>query len=84
MLQGLDPHSSLLPPDAFDDLQIDTKGKFTGIGIHITMQNGFVTVISPIEDTPAHRAGIESGDRIIKVDGHLTKDLREAVRMMRG
>src|SRR5512139_657683 len=84
MVQGLDPHSSLLPPDAFEDLQIDTKGKFTGIGIHITMQNGFVTVISPIEDTPAHRAGIESGDRIIKVDGHLTKDLREAVRMMRG
>jgi carboxyl-terminal processing protease len=84
MAQGLDPHSSLLPPDAFEDLQIDTKGKFTGIGIHITMQNGFVTVISPIEDTPAHRAGIESGDRIIKVDGQLAKDLREAVRMMRG
>jgi carboxyl-terminal processing protease len=84
MVQGLDPHSSLLPPDAFEDLQIDTKGKFTGIGIHITMQNGFVTVISPIEDTPAHRAGIEAGDRIIKVDGTLTKDLREAVRMMRG
>jgi carboxyl-terminal processing protease len=84
MAQGLDPHSSLLPPDAFEDLQIDTKGKFTGIGIHITMQNGFVTVISPIEDTPAHRAGIESGDRIIKVDGQLVKDLREAVRMMRG
>jgi carboxyl-terminal processing protease len=84
MAQGLDPHSSLLPPDAFEDLQIDTKGKFTGIGIHITMQNGFVTVISPIEDTPAHKAGIESGDRIIKVDGQLAKDLREAVRMMRG
>jgi carboxyl-terminal processing protease len=84
MLQGLDPHSSLLPPDAFEDLQIDTKGKFTGIGIHITMQNGFVTVISPIEDTPAYKAGIEAGDRIIKVDGHLTRDLREAVRMMRG
>jgi len=84
MLQGLDPHSSLLPPDAFEDLQIDTKGKFTGIGIHITMQNGFVTVISPIEDTPADRAGIEAGDRIIKVDGNLTRDLREAVRMMRG
>ncbi|MCU0563502.1 MAG: PDZ domain-containing protein, partial [Desulfobacterales bacterium] len=84
MLQGLDPHSALLPPDAFEDLQIDTKGKFTGIGIHITMQNGFVTVISPIEDTPAHRAGLEAGDRIIKVDGHVTRDLREAVRMMRG
>ncbi len=84
MLQGLDPHSSLLPPDAYEDLQIDTKGKFTGIGIHITLQNGFVTVISPIEDTPAHRAGIEPGDRIIKVNGQLTKDLREAVRLMRG
>ncbi|MCU0540072.1 MAG: S41 family peptidase [Desulfobacterales bacterium] len=84
MVQGLDPHSSLLPPDAFEDLQIDTKGKFTGIGIHITMRNGFVTVISPIEDTPAHKAGIEAGDRIIKVDGQLARDLREAVRMMRG
>jgi carboxyl-terminal processing protease len=84
MVQGLDPHSSLLPPDAYEDLQIDTKGKFTGIGIHITLQNGFVTVISPIEDTPAHRAGVEAGDRIIKVDGQLVKDLREAVRMMRG
>jgi carboxyl-terminal processing protease len=63
MLQGLDPHSSLLPPDAFEDLQIDTKGKFTGIGIHITMQNGFVTVISPIEDTPAHKAGRLQGGR---------------------
>jgi carboxyl-terminal processing protease len=84
MVQGLDPHSTLLPPDAFEDLQIDTKGKFTGIGIHITMQNGFVTVISPIEDTPAYRAGVEAGDRIIKVDGQPVKDLREAVRMMRG
>ncbi|MFO7707610.1 MAG: S41 family peptidase [Desulfobacterales bacterium] len=84
MVQGLDPHSSLLPHDAFEDLQIDTKGKFTGIGIHITMRNGFVTVISPIEDTPAHKAGIEAGDRIIKVDGQFAKDLREAVRMMRG
>ena len=84
MVQGLDPHSSLLPQDAFEDLQIDTKGKFTGIGIHITMRNGFVTVISPIEDTPAYKAGIEAGDRIIKVDGQFAKDLREAVRMMRG
>jgi carboxyl-terminal processing protease len=74
----------LLPPEAFEDLQIDTKGKFTGIGIHITMQDGFVTVISPIEDTPAHRAGIKARDRIIKVDGKATKDLRQAVTMMRG
>ncbi len=84
MVQSLDPHSSLLPPDAYEDLQLDTKGKFTGIGIHITMQNGFVTVISPIEDTPAHKAGIEAGDRIIKVDDQPAKDLREAVKMMRG
>mgnify|MGYP001827431947 FL=1 len=84
MVHSLDPHSSLLPLDAFKDLQIDTKGKFTGIGIHITMQDGFVTVISPIEDTPAHKAGILARDRIIKVDGKPTKDLREAVNMMRG
>ena len=84
MVQSLDPHSSLLPPEAFEDLQIDTKGKFTGIGIHITMRDGFVTVISPIEDTPAHRAGIMAQDRIIKVDGKPTKDLRQAVSMMRG
>ncbi len=84
MVQSLDPHSSLLPPEAFEDLQIDTKGKFTGIGIHITMKNGFVTVISPIEDTPAYKAGIKAQDRIIKVDGKPVKDLRQAVNMMRG
>ncbi len=84
MVQSLDPHSSLLPKEAFEDLQIDTKGKFTGIGIHITLQDGFVTVISPIEDTPAYRAGIEAGDRIIKVDGKKVNDLRGAVNMMRG
>lgn len=84
MVQSLDPHSSLLPPEAFEDLQIDTKGKFTGIGIHITLQDGFVTVISPIEDTPAYAAGIEAGDRIVKVDGQKVTDLREAVNMMRG
>jgi len=84
MVQSLDPHSALLPPDAFEDLQIDTKGKFTGIGIHITMQDGFVTVISPIEDTPAYKAGIKARDRIIKVDGKPTRDLREAVDMIRG
>ena len=84
MVQSLDPHSSLLPLEAYEDLQIDTKGKFTGIGIHITMQDGFVTVISPIEDTPAYKAGIKARDRIIKVDGESTRDLREAVKMMRG
>jgi len=84
MVQSLDPHSSLLPLEDYEDLQIDTKGKFTGIGIHITMQDGFVTVISPIEDTPAYKAGILARDKIIKVDGKSANDLREAVKMMRG
>jgi carboxyl-terminal processing protease len=84
MVHSLDPHSSLLPLEDYEDLQIDTKGKFTGIGIHITMQDGFVTVISPIEGTPAYRAGIKARDRIIKVDGKSANDLREAVKMMRG
>jgi carboxyl-terminal processing protease len=84
MVNGLDPHSSLLPPEAFEELQIDTKGEFTGIGISITIRNGFVTVISPIEGTPAYRAGIKAGDRIVKVDGESTSDLRQAVKRMRG
>jgi carboxyl-terminal processing protease len=84
MVQSLDPHSSLLPPEAFKDLSIDTKGEFTGIGIHITMRDKFVTVISPIEGTPAYKAGIKAQDKIIKVDGKPTNDLREAVNMMRG
>ncbi len=84
MVHGLDPHSSLLPPENFDDLKIDTKGKFTGIGIHITMRNGVVTVISPIDGTPASKAGIKAKDGIIKVDGKPVRDLREAVNLMRG
>lgn len=84
MVHSLDPHSSLMPPEAFHDLSIDTKGEFTGIGIHITMRDKFVTVISPIEGTPAYKAGIKAKDRIIKVDGKPTADLREAVKMMRG
>ena len=84
MVSSLDPHSLLLPPEEFEDLQIDTKGKFTGIGISISIRDGFVTVVSPIEGTPAYRAGIKAGDKIIKVDGKPVKDLREAVKMMRG
>ena len=84
MVHSLDPHSSLLPPEAFEDLSIDTKGEFTGIGIHITMRDKFVTVISPIEGTPAYKAGIKAHDKIVKVDGEPTNDLREAVKMMRG
>jgi carboxyl-terminal processing protease len=84
MVQSLDPHSALLPPEAFEDLNIDTKGKFTGIGIHITMRDGFVTVISPIEGTPAYKAGISALDRIIKVNDKTVTDIRQAVKMMRG
>lgn len=84
MVNSLDPHSALLPPEAFKELQIDTHGEFTGIGIHVTMRNNLVTVISPIEGTPAYKAGIKAGDKIIKVDGEPTEDLREAVKRMRG
>ncbi len=84
MVHSLDPHSSLLAPEAYEDLRIDTKGNFTGIGIHITLRNGFVTVISPIEGTPAFKAGIQAQDRIIKVDDTPVEDLRQAVNMMRG
>lgn len=84
MVSSLDPHSALLTPEAFKELQIDTQGKFTGIGIHITMRDGFVTVISPIEGTPAYKAGIKAMDKIIKVDHTPTNDLRDAVNRMRG
>jgi carboxyl-terminal processing protease len=84
MVRSLDPHSTLLPPDALKELQIDTHGEFTGIGIHVTMRNNLVTVISPIEGTPAYQAGIKAGDKIIKVNGTLTEDLQDAVKRMRG
>lgn len=84
MVRSLDPHSALLLPDALKELQVDTQGEFTGIGISITMRNGFVTVISPIQGTPAYKAGIKAGDRIIKVDGESTTDLRDAVKKIRG
>lgn len=84
MVHSLDPHSSLLPPDDFKELQLDTQGEFTGIGVSITMRNGFVTVVSPIEGTPAYKAGIKAGDKIIKVDGKPTNKLRHAVKMIRG
>lgn len=84
MLRGLDPHSMLLTPDAFKELQVDTQGEFTGIGISITMRDGFITVIAPIQGTPAYKAGIQAGDRIIKVNGQPTRDLREAVKKIRG
>jgi carboxyl-terminal processing protease len=86
MVDSLDPHSAYLPPEAFKELQVDTKGEFGGIGIVITKEDGRITVISPIEGTPAFEAGIETGDIIIGVDDKSTKDMSlwEAVKLMRG
>ncbi len=86
MVRSLDPHSSFLPPKAFEELQVDTHGEFGGIGIVITMKDGILTVVSPIEGTPAYQAGIQAMDRIIKVDGEPTQDMElwEAVSKMRG
>jgi carboxyl-terminal processing protease len=86
MLASLDPHSAYLTPDLYRELQVDTKGSFGGLGIEITNRNGILTVVAPIEDTPAYRAGVKSGDQIIKIDGELTKDMSlvDAVKKMRG
>lgn len=86
MLTSLDPHSAYLPPDLYKELQVDTRGSFGGLGIEITQRNGVLTVVSPIEDTPAFRAGVRSGDQIIKIDNEFTKDMTlvEAVKLMRG
>ena len=86
MLSGLDPHSVYLTADDFEDLQTSTTGEFSGLGLEVGMENGFVKVISPIDDTPAARAGIESGDVILKLDNKPVKgmSLNEATEMMRG
>jgi carboxyl-terminal processing protease len=86
MLNSLDPHSSFLTPDVFKEMQIDTKGEFGGLGIKISIKDGVLTVIAPIEDTPAFRAGVKAGDMIIKIDGESTKDmsLHDAVTKLRG
>lgn len=86
MLSELDPHSAYLEPDAFKDLQVSTHGEFGGLGIEVGMENGFVKVITPIDDTPAQKAGVEAGDLIIKLDEKPVKGmtLNEAVKLMRG
>jgi carboxyl-terminal processing protease len=86
MLASLDPHSSFLPPDMYKELEIDTSGEFGGLGIEITLRDNVLTVVSPIEDTPAYRIGIEAGDMIIKIGDRFTKDMSilEAVKLMRG
>ena len=86
MLQGLDPHSAYLDKDSYKELQEGTSGEFGGLGIEVGYEDGFVKVISPIDDTPAKRAGIKAGDLIIRLDGKSVKgiSLMEAVKMMRG
>jgi carboxyl-terminal processing protease len=86
VLQSLDPYSSYMSPKLFDEMQTETSGKFGGLGIEVTMESGVVKVISPIDDTPASRAGIKAGDYIVKIDGEQVqgKSLMEAVNLMRG
>ncbi len=86
MVQNLDPHSSFLTKEEHQDLMMETKGSFSGIGIEITVKDNVLTVVSPIEGTPAYKAGIKAGDRIIKVEGKSTKDmtLLDAVKKIRG
>src|SRR5258706_15034522 len=86
MLSSLDPQSAFLTPDLYKDLQMDTQGRFGGLGIEITIRNGVLTVVSPIEDTPAYKAGVKAGDQIIKIEDEYTKDMTlvDAVKKMRG
>jgi carboxyl-terminal processing protease len=85
-LRGLDPHSSFLDPDSYKDMQVETSGSFGGLGIEITLKDDVLTIVSPIEGTPAYRAGLTTGDRIVKIDGLTTKDMQlsDAVKKMRG
>ena len=86
MLDTLDPHSSYMKPESFKDLEIETKGSFSGIGLELTQKEGVLTVVSPIEGTPAFKQGVKAGDRIVKINGKSTQDMSliEAVDLLRG
>jgi len=86
MLGTLDPHSEFMEPIKYDDLKKDTQGEFGGVGIVISMKDNFLTVVAPMEDTPGYKAGILSGDRIVKIDGHSAEklSLQDAVKRLRG
>ncbi len=86
MLSSLDPHSQFLPPDDYKDLKTETQGKFGGLGVEITIKDGLLTIITPIEDTPAWKVGVKAGDRIVKIEKELTRDmtLDDAVKRLRG
>ena len=86
MLSSLDPHSSYLPPDGFEDMRVQTRGEFGGLGIEVTMEEGLVRVVAPIDDTPAAKAGVQAGDFITQIDGEnvMGLTLADAVDRMRG
>ena len=86
MIKSLDPHSSFMTPDLYKELEVETQGQFGGIGIEIMIIKDVLTVVSPIEDTPAFNAGLKSGDQILRIDGKSTKDITimEAVKQLRG
>ena len=86
MLETLDPHSAFLPPESFKEMQEETRGRFEGIGIEITTKDNVLTVVSPIEGTPAFKAGLRAGDQIVRIDGESTKNmtLLDAVKRLRG
>ncbi|HBU36672.1 MAG TPA: peptidase S41, partial [Planctomycetaceae bacterium] len=86
MIEELDPHSTYLTPEDYKDMQEQTAGKFSGIGIEISMEQGRLIVVAPIEDTPAYKAGLLAGDLILEIDGESTQDmtLMDAVKRIRG
>jgi carboxyl-terminal processing protease len=86
MLRELDPHTTFMTPDMFKDFESETQGEFGGLGIEITIQNGILIIISPIEDAPAWHAGVKAGDKVIQIDSHSTKGitLAEASQYLRG
>lgn len=86
MLKTLDPHTSYMSPEFYKEMQVETSGRFGGLGIEITTRGGILTVVTPIEDTPAYREGVKAGDQIIEIEGKSTKemDLQDAVRNLRG
>jgi len=86
MLASLDPHSGFMSPEIYKEMKVDTRGEFGGLGIEISQRDGVLTIVSPIEDTPASRAGLKSGDHILKIEDEYTKDMEimEAVQLMRG
>ena len=86
MLSSLDPHSQFMEPNDFKDMQDDTRSRFNGLGIEVAVKGGLLTVITPMEDTPAAKAGILSGDQILRINGNSTEkmELQDAVNFLRG